>query len=121
MVDSLDVVAVRIEEEGGVIPGVVRPFPWGSVVDSPMSKANLMERIHGRAILRLESEMVPPGQRSLRGDAIRAGNEQLIGPEISVGSSSNGNVEYPEDRFIEPTVGSRSRTTNWMWSIRRPR
>src|SRR5687767_1370360 len=65
VVYSLDIVAVRIEEERRVVPWVIRPFARGSIVSSPMFHANLMERVHHQAISGLERKMVAPGQGSL--------------------------------------------------------
>ena len=57
MVDGLDVVAVRVEEEGGIVAGVVGALAGGAVVTAARGEAGGVEAPDRLAVGGLEGEV----------------------------------------------------------------
>lgn len=57
VVDGRHSVAVRVERERGVVPGVVVTLTRCTVVPAACGKHGAVERIDGRSILRLEGKV----------------------------------------------------------------
>ena len=58
--DRLDIVAVGIEEEGGVIAWMIRPFSGRAIVGATCSHSYFVERLDRRTVRRLEGEVMAP-------------------------------------------------------------
>ena len=57
MVDGFDVVAVRIEDEGGIVARMIAAFPGSSVVAPARGDGCCIERIDRGSAARLEGEV----------------------------------------------------------------
>ena len=69
MVDGLDVVAVGIEHESGVVAGMVLGTKaGGAVVLAAGCQSSLVEAVNHRTVPGLECEMAAAGQRLARAD-----------------------------------------------------
>src|SRR3954468_2203564 len=77
MKDRLDVVAVGVQREGGVVPGVIRPFTGRTVVAAARSERCRMEGGDGGAIGCLESKM------NARHRSVRLVHEQPVDVEVA--------------------------------------
>src|SRR5690606_14541549 len=98
VVHGLDVVAVRIEDEGGVVPWMVGAFPGCAVVLSAVRQCGFVEAVDHGPALGLERQVMAPGQLPLRGFAVRRRDEQLVRPEVIVSGAADRQAEGLEDR-----------------------
>lgn len=73
----LDVVAIRVQDECTVVPGVVRPLAWGAVVSAARTKGSSVKRPHCFAIGSLKRQVNP------RDWSICFVYEQLVYAEIA--------------------------------------
>ena len=55
MADGFDVVAVRVEQEGGVIAGMIRPYPRPAIVAAAGGKSRLIHTVRGIGYVLRES------------------------------------------------------------------
>ena len=84
MIDRLDVVAVRIEQESGVIAGViVGTFAGRAIVFAAGFEARGIEAVDRLAILGLESDVMAAGELSRGFRTVRRRDEKLIAPEMA--------------------------------------
>src|SRR5690606_14419849 len=70
VVHGLDIVAVRIENESGVVIRMIGAFPGCAVVRSAVGQRRLVERVDHAPVGGLEREVMTTGQLSLRGFAV---------------------------------------------------
>lgn len=62
MINRFDIVAVRIEDKGGVVAEVIDPLAGEAVVLAAVDQSCLIEAILCDAVLRLEGEVMATGQ-----------------------------------------------------------
>jgi hypothetical protein len=65
MMDGFDIVAIRIDQERGVIAGMIRALAWCAIVGAAIRKAGFVKILHDRAILGLKCQMVASSELSL--------------------------------------------------------
>ena len=112
MIDGFKFVAVGIEHERGIVARMIWALARGAIVPGAVRQRDPVEFIDHDPITRLESEVMPAGQGSLRRPAVRRRNEQLVRPEKSVARAADGDPEHIEDGLIKGRLAGRSRTTN---------
>ena len=66
MVNGFYIVSVGIQNKGGVVAGMVCALSRGAIVLATVAQRGVVERIHRSAVLRLECQVVAPGQDPLR-------------------------------------------------------
>ena len=59
-----------------------------AIVAATIGQRRGVERLDHRPVARLEGEMVATGRRALRGLAVDAGDEQLVGPEPGIAAAA---------------------------------
>src|SRR5688500_14290478 len=84
MMDCLEVVAVGVEDERGVVARVIVPGAWGAVVAATRGERRCVERVDHGAVLGLEREVMPAGQHAGRRWAGLRRDEQLVITEVVV-------------------------------------
>ena len=107
MIDGLDIVAVRIEDECRVIVGMIcGTLAWRAIVGAAILEGDLMEGVNRRPIRGLEGNMIPPGQLALRRFAVHRRDHEFVRPEKVFTTPANRHAEHFEHRFIEaPACG----------------
>ena len=105
MEDGFDIVAVRVQDERGVVAGVVGLLARRPVVAPAMRQRRTVKRVDRRAVLGLEGKVMPAGQLPQRRRAAGRGHHQFIGPEEVVLGIDDGNVEDAEGGGIEVAAG----------------
>ncbi|MND72452.1 hypothetical protein D3C80_640020 [compost metagenome] len=70
VIHSFDIVAVRVEDKGGVVAGVIDPLAGGAVVLAAVGEGRLVEAIHHGPVLCLEGEVMAAGQYAKRSRAV---------------------------------------------------
>jgi hypothetical protein len=91
MINSLDVVPVRIEHKRRVVPGMVWALTRRAVVLPAVCKAGPVEGFNHCTITGLESKVMAACQLALSGLTVGGRNEKLVTPEIVLGSATNTN------------------------------
>jgi len=103
VVDDLDVIAVGVEDEGGVIAGVVGALAGCSVVTSPRRQGGRVKAIDGGSGRGLERQVDASGQLTLAGARFPRRDEELVAPE-EVGPSHERNIQDTEHGLVEATA-----------------
>src|SRR5690606_20433578 len=101
VVDDLDVVAVRVEQERGVVAGMVGAQARRAVVPAPGAQTRVVHAIDGRPIGSLKRQV--RGARGLahrRGGVHRA-DDELVAPEEPGSVAAEGDPELAQDRQVE--------------------
>lgn len=62
MIHSFDIIAVRIEDKGGVIAGVINPLAGSTIILVAVCEGRLIETLHHGAVLRLKGDVMVIGQ-----------------------------------------------------------
>ena len=107
MIDSLDIVAIRIEDERRVIAGMIGgTLARRAIVRAAILEGDLIEGINRCPVCSLEGNMIPPGQLTIRGFAVRRRNHEFVRPEKVITTPANRYAEHFEYRFVEaPACG----------------
>ncbi len=66
-----------------------------------MGQRGAVERVDHGPVGGLERQMMAAGQPALRGGAVGAGDEQLVGPEVVLALAAERHAEHVEDRAVE--------------------
>src|SRR3546814_8817658 len=82
VIDRLDIVAVGVEQERGVIARMIGPLARRAIVAAARRQPGLVKGIDRRAIRRLKGQVMPPGQLAQRRFAVLGRHEQFAIPEI---------------------------------------
>src|SRR6187402_2570313 len=101
----LDVVAVGIDQEGGVISRVIGALTRIAIGNAAGLDTGLKDLLHHLTAARLKRQMDSTGQMSLCGAALLSRNEQLIGPKIIGTRAANRDLQAGEDGFVEALAG----------------
>src|SRR5690606_4759391 len=101
VIHRFDIVAIRIDQERGVIAGVVRALPGLAVVLATGRQSLRVKALDHVAARCLERDMRAPGQRALRGDTLGRRDEQFVGPEKTVALAADRNTERVEHRRVK--------------------
>jgi tetratricopeptide (TPR) repeat protein len=89
VIDRLDIVAVGIEDEGGVIARMVGPFARGAIVGAAGGEGGLVEGVDRGAVFGLERQV----DMGLRSGAIGGRDEKFVAiEELIAGRSHNDPV-----------------------------
>ena len=105
--DGLDIVAVGIEQEGGVIAGmIVARSPGAPLSVPPAARPGLVEGIDRRLVLRLEGEVrwrpvSLPSAASLSAVETTSSSAQNMPSAAAV----DRDVEHAQDRLVEAAAG----------------
>ena len=105
MINRFDIIAVGIENESGVIAGVVGALAGCSVVAPAMGKGGVIEGIDHGAVRRLKRQMVTPRQHAKRCRAVDRGDEEFVSPEIAFLRATEGNAEHIQNGCVEVLAG----------------
>src|SRR3546814_2988545 len=70
VIDRLDIVAVGVEQERGVIARMIGPLARRAIVAAARRQPGLVKGIDRRAIRRLKRQVMPPGQLAQRRFAV---------------------------------------------------
>src|SRR5690606_31712227 len=105
MEHGLDVVAVGVEEEGGVVAGVVVALARRAVVAAAGLEPRSMPGLDHGAVAGLEGEMVATGQLARRRLAVGGRDEQLVDPEMVVALAAEGQLQNLEQGLVEAAAG----------------
>jgi hypothetical protein len=65
MIDGFDIVAIRINQEGGVIAGMITALAGWAIVGAAIRETRFVKIFHNCAIPGLECQMVPSGELAL--------------------------------------------------------
>jgi hypothetical protein len=84
--DGLDVVAVRIEHEGRVVPGMIAPLAGSAVILPASDKRRGVEALHGLPVGRLEGKMNARRQ-------LAPIDPELVRREVGVGLVPGGEAD----------------------------
>lgn len=95
MIDGLDVVAVRVESERGVVARMVSTLARRAVVDRTSCERSRVKAIHDLLAVRLKREMEPMGWRPA------AAHEELVYREPSVFGGSDTKPQRLQHRSVE--------------------
>src|SRR5690606_16379649 len=99
--DRFDVVAVWIQDEGGVVTGMVGPLSRCAVVPSPRGRGGPVEGLHHLAVPCLERQVMAAGGHPGGGRAVGARDHELVGPEEARTLAPDGDLEGSEDGRVE--------------------
>src|SRR5688572_18298377 len=106
MKHRLDIVSIGIEEEGGVIAGmVVRPLSGKAIVAAAGGEAGPVEGVDGGSVRGLESEMVAAGELARRLRPVGSRDEQFVIPEMRLRASAKRDFQHLEYRIVEAAAG----------------
>src|SRR5690606_22862496 len=105
VIDGLDVVAVGIEDEGGVVAGMVWARTGAAVVGAAAGERGPVEGVDHRRIPGLEREVMAPRENAAGGNAIRRRDEKLVGPEVALSGAPDGDAEDIEHGLVEAPAG----------------
>src|SRR5262245_54051173 len=97
VIHRLDVVAVGIEDESRVVAGVVVALARGAVVPASVGHRGAVEGVDHRPVLRLERDVVAPGELALHLLAVARSDVELVGPEVALVRASDRNLQDLED------------------------
>jgi len=103
--DRFDIVAVRVQQEGGVVAGVIGPLPRRAVVGSARRQSRRVEGLDHGPVPGLEGQMAAPGRSARCGDAVHRRDEQLIGPEEAFRLAADRHAQGFEHRAVEAAAG----------------
>src|SRR5262245_48687159 len=98
--NDLDVVAIGVENKGGIVAGVIRALAGSTVVLATCSDRRRVKAIDRRPIGRLKGKMDPAGQLAAGSAGLRRRNEELIAPE-EVRAFDEGNAQHTQHGLIE--------------------
>lgn len=98
MEDGLDIVAIRVVQEGSVVAGVVGSFSWSAIVATTSGKSGLMEPPHSLLILRLERQMHMCRRICILTESVYP---ELVASEMPVVIGPKRDAERTERRTIE--------------------
>lgn len=93
VIDRFDIIAIGIEDKGGVIAGVIDPLAGGAVILAAMGQRCLIEAIDCGAVLRLEGEVMATGQCAERCRAVDGSDKQLVSPEVTLTRAADWHIE----------------------------
>ena len=103
---GLDVVAVGVQQKGGVVAGVViGPLARLAVVDAAALETGRVESVDHGAIPCLEGEMMASRQLSGRRLAVGGRDEKLVGPEKILFVAGDRYLQYGKDGLVEASAG----------------
>jgi hypothetical protein len=89
MEHGFDIVAVRVQHERCVITRVVRPLAGRTVVGAAVVECGPIKSLDRGTVLGLERQVMTAGKRAQRRFAVRARDEQFVGPEIGIARAAN--------------------------------
>jgi hypothetical protein len=101
----LDVVAVGVQQEGGIIARMIRTLSRRAVVLAAGRTPGLVEGLDHGPVLRLKGQMMPARQLAGRRLAVSGGDEQFVGPEITVALAAQRHAQNLEHRLVEAAGG----------------
>lgn len=105
MENGLDVVAIGVEHESRIVSGMISSLAGRTVVAPAMGQRRVMKGIHCRAVLRLESKVVPSCQNAQRRRTFCRRHDKLVSPEISIGGVDNRNLQRSQNGSVEIPAG----------------
>src|SRR5690606_18076213 len=94
VIDHLDIVAVGIQHESGVIVRMIGPQSRCAVVPPPGGQRRLVNRLHGLPVWRLEGQMMTPCRLAECRRRVQRREHQLIDPDKALAT--------PADRYAQP-------------------
>src|SRR5262245_50593664 len=101
MVDGFDVVAVRVEDEGRVVTGMIGTLSGSAVILATIGQRRLVERFDGRAARCLERDMVAARQVACRGGTVRRRDAEFVCPEKSLARPADRNVQCLKNSAVK--------------------
>jgi hypothetical protein len=101
----LNIIAIRIKKEGGVVPRMIVAQAWWSIIRPAIFETVFVEALDHGAIFGLKRQMVTPRKLPLRSVAIHGRNEELIGPDMIQRLSRNWDAERCENGRVKATAG----------------
>ena len=101
LVDCLDVIAIRVQNERGIIPRMIGPDSGCPIIAPTMRQGGAVKSINRFAIFSLKSNVVPPGQLARRGWAVGGGYGKFIRDEVTVIRAKNRYPQHEHHRCIE--------------------
>lgn len=101
----LDIIAIWIKKEGGVVPRMIVAQAWWSIIRPAIFETGFVEALDHGTIFSLKRHMMTPRELTLRSVAIRGRNEELIGPDIIRRLSRNWDAERCENGRVKATAG----------------
>jgi hypothetical protein len=101
----LDIVAIWIEKEGGVVPRMIAARSWWSVIRPAIIETTFVEAFDHGTIFCLKRQMMTPREMPLRSLAVRSRNEELVGPDMIRRLSCNWDAERCENGSVKATAG----------------
>lgn len=101
MVNDLDVISVRIEEERGVIAGVIGAKAGLAVIAPACREPRVIGPFNGGSIWSLKSEMGAAGELAKSGGTVDRRDDELVCPEKPRSFPADRNTEYVEERAVE--------------------
>src|SRR5690554_3843882 len=102
MIDSLDIVAVRVKNKCGVVTGMVWTFTRSAIVLATIAQRRTIKSIHHGPVARLKCQMLASSQRALCRLGILCRHHQLINPEEAFASTPNRDIQHLENRCVKP-------------------
>ncbi len=84
---------------------MVITFAGRAVVGAAVGQRGAMEGLDHGAVLRLEGQVVAPGQPALRGRPLGAGHEQFVGPEEPFVPAADRHLQHRQHGGVEAVAG----------------
>jgi hypothetical protein len=101
VVDRLNIVAVWIQHEGGVVPWMIWPLARSAIVAAAIGQAGRVERLDCCGAIGLKRQMVAARKLTLRRCAGCGGDEEFIYSEIILPLPSELDAKGGEGRLVK--------------------